>query len=294
MKKLIFILAVALLVSCNKKGEGTTATEDSLSIAYGTMAGYGIKQQVQSNTDTVNFEEFLKGFEKALATEPDTSVNARSYQIGEQIGHEVNSGFAAMKEQGIIINKDLFLAEVKKAMADKKPFDQEKMMNLQISLQALMGKAQAQAAKKKELEGKNFYKKAEQSGDYKKTAMGVLYKVEKEGKGANYKKGDVVMVKYKGMHVNGKVFDQSPKAVEFPIDEKQLIKGFVDMLVNMKPGMKVTCIIPAHLAYGENGRQDIMPGETLVFEIATGKLAPAPKATPAPDSTAAPVPLEAK
>ena len=81
MKKVIFILAaVALMASCNKKGEGCTPMEDSLSNVYGTLAGYGIKQQVtsemQMNNESVNFEEFLKGLEKAIATEADTSLNA--------------------------------------------------------------------------------------------------------------------------------------------------------------------------------------------------------------------------
>ena len=64
MKKVLFILAaVALLASCNKKGEGTTPTEDSLSTAYGTMAGYGIKMQVSGTPDSVNYDEF-EGFGK--------------------------------------------------------------------------------------------------------------------------------------------------------------------------------------------------------------------------------------
>ena len=83
------------------------------------------------------------------------------------------------------------------------------------------------------------------------------------------------MLKYKGMHIDGSVFDQSYKAVMFPVDETQLIKGFVDMLTNMKPGMKVTCIIPGKLAYGDRGNQNIAPNETLVFEIETGNLATA-------------------
>lgn len=62
--------AVALLASCNKKGEGTTPTEDSLSTAYGTMAGYGIKMQVSGTPDSVNYDEFLKGLEKALQPKP--------------------------------------------------------------------------------------------------------------------------------------------------------------------------------------------------------------------------------
>lgn len=276
MKKVLFILAaVALLASCNKKGEGTTPTEDSLSTAYGTMAGYGIKMQVSGTPDSVNYDEFLKGLEKALATEADTSVNARSFQMGEQIGAQLGSSFTAMKEQGVNINKELFLAELKKAFSEKKEPDQAKMMNLQMTLQSLMGKVQAQAAKKKADEGVKYYQDAEKSGNYKKTAQGVLYKVEKPGKGANFKKGDEVMLKYKGMHIDGSVFDQSYKAVMFPVDETQLIKGFVDMLTNMKPGMKVTCIIPGKLAYGDRGSQNIAPNETLVFEIETGNLATA-------------------
>ncbi|MDO4511326.1 MAG: FKBP-type peptidyl-prolyl cis-trans isomerase [Bacteroidales bacterium] len=284
MKKFILMMAaVALLASCNKKGEGTTPTEDSLSLAYGTMAGYGIKMQVQNTPDSVNFEEFVKGFEKAVAAEADTSVNARSFAMGEQFGSQLVNSFVALKEQGVNINKELFLAELKKAFADKKEPDQAKMMNLQMTLQSLMGKVQAAAAKKKAEEGVKYYQEAEKSGQYQKTAQGVLYKVEKEGKGANFKRGDVVMVKYKGMHTDGSVFDQSPKAVEFPVDEAQLIKGFVEMLTNMKPGMKVTCIIPGKLAYGERGNQNIAPNETLVFEIETGNLAPAaPKAPAAP------------
>lgn len=287
MKKVIFILAaVALMASCNKKGEGCTPMEDSLSNVYGTLAGYGIKQQVtsemQMNNESVNFEEFLKGLEKAIATEADTSLNARSFEMGEQIGKQISNGFAAMKEQGVNINKDVFIAELKKAFSEKKAVDQNKMMNLQMSLQALMGKVQAQAAKQKAKEGEKYYQDAEKSGKYKKTAMGVLYKVEKQGKGAKFKKGDNVMLKYKGMHVDGKVFDHAQQAVPFPVDETQIIKGFVDMLVNMSPGMKVTCIIPAKVAYGEGGSQNIMPGETLVFEIETVGMAPAEKAAPAP------------
>lgn len=274
MKKVLFILAaVALLASCNKKGEGTTPTEDSLSTAYGTMAGYGIKMQVKSAPDSVDFNQFLMGLEKACAADADTSLAARSFQMGEQIGSQLASSFEAMKEQGVNINKAMFLAELKKAFADSKEPDQMKMMNLQANLQALMGKVQQQAAKKKAAEGLKYYNDAAKSGEYQKTAQGVLYKVEKAGKGANFKKGDEVMVKYKGMHSDGKVFDQSYKAVIFQIDEAQLIKGFVDMLTNMKPGMKVTCVIPAKLAYGDQGSQAIAPGETLVFEIETGRIA---------------------
>ncbi len=272
MKKVLFILAaVALLASCNKKGEGTNPTEDSLSLAYGTLAGYGIKEQVKQTPDSVNYDEFLKGLESALSA--DTTLNARSFQMGQQFGAQLASSFSAMKDQGMNINKDLFLAELKKAFTDAKGMDQGKMMALQTTIQTLMGKVQQEAASKKAQEGVKYYKDAEKSGNYKKTAQGVLYKVEKDGKGANFKKGDQVMLKYKGMHVDGSVFDQSQKAVVFPVDESQIIRGFVEMLTYMKPGMKVTCIIPGKLAYGNQGNQTIAPNETLVFEIETGNIA---------------------
>jgi len=37
----------------------------------------------------------------------------------------------------------------------------------------------------------------------------------------------------------------------------------------MKPGSKVTVVIPGDLAYGPQGSRDIEPSETLIFDIET-------------------------
>ncbi len=88
------------------------------------------------------------------------------------------------------------------------------------------------------------------------------------------------MVKYRGTHVNGEEFDKSPDAVAF--DLRQVVPGFAEIIKLMKPGAKVTAVLPYNLAYGEEGSRNPMSGEmiikpfeTLVFEIETVGLAPA-------------------
>ena len=116
-------------------------------------------------------------------------------------------------------------------------------------------------------------KKAAEAG-YKKTESGIVYKVITEGAGENFTDGQNVLTKYKGMHIDGKVFDESQEPVAF--NTKGVIAGFAEILKLMKPGMKVEVIIPSELAYGADGSQNPMtgemtiePNETLVFEMET-------------------------
>ncbi len=41
------------------------------------------------------------------------------------------------------------------------------------------------------------------------------------------------------------------------------------MIQLMKPGSKVTVVIPGELAYGPQGNRGIDPNETLIFDIET-------------------------
>ena len=41
------------------------------------------------------------------------------------------------------------------------------------------------------------------------------------------------------------------------------------MIQLMKPGSKVTVVIPGELAYGPQGNRGIEPNETLIFDIET-------------------------
>lgn len=72
-------------------------------------------------------------------------------------------------------------------------------------------------------------------------------------------KGDTVNVHYHGRLNDGTTFDSSEgrEPLKFTAGSGQVIKGFDDAVMNMKPGDKKTVNIPVHEAYGER-RDDMM------------------------------------
>ena len=87
-----------------------------------------------------------------------------------------------------------------------------------------------------------------------------------EGTGAAVAEGDSVTVHYVGAAATtGEVFDSSwdrGSPISFPLDE--VIRGWGEGLVGMKVGGRRTLIIPADLAYGDQGPA---PGDSLVFTV---------------------------
>lgn len=73
------------------------------------------------------------------------------------------------------------------------------------------------------------------------------------------KKGDVVNVHYHGRLNDGTTFDSSEgrEPLQFTAGGGQVIKGFDDAVMDMKPGDKKTVNIPVQEAYGER-RDDMM------------------------------------
>lgn len=72
-------------------------------------------------------------------------------------------------------------------------------------------------------------------------------------------KGDTVNVHYHGRLNDGTTFDSSEgrEPLKFTAGSGQVIKGFDDAVMDMKPGDKITVNIPVHEAYGER-RDDMM------------------------------------
>ena len=104
----------------------------------------------------------------------------------------------------------------------------------------------------------------------KKTYAGVYYYFTKEGKGDFPVKGDVVMVKYKTMFLDGKVWRTSKmdgRVFDFPVGHKYVIPGFDQVLLLMREGTKGHFIMPSYLCYGENGFYGIPPHTILKFDI---------------------------
>jgi len=109
------------------------------------------------------------------------------------------------------------------------------------------------------------------SKGFSKTSSGLLYKFEKENNSHKPSNGNKVKVHYKGMLLDGTVFDSSFKRnqpIEFTLGIGQVIKGWDEGISLLGIGDKASFIIPSDLAYGASGAGGVIPpNATLVFEV---------------------------
>lgn len=144
---------------------------------------------------------------------------------------------------------------------------------------------------KNKKESEEWLAEIEKQKGVKKTASGILYRIEKDGdkKVKAVKDEDVVKVLYTGKTKNGKVFDsnrwsdmpqerqemikayqpdqaEKDNPIEFPLN--RVIKGWTEGMKLVGKGGRITLWIPADLAYGQQGAgQDIGPNQALCFDV---------------------------
>src|SRR5256886_6905679 len=111
----------------------------------------------------------------------------------------------------------------------------------------------------------------EKKGKEVVTKSGLKYQDLKVGDGQEAKKDDVVSVHYTGRLTDGKKFDSSldrDRPFEFRLGAGMVIKGWDEGVAGMKVGGKRKLTIPPDLAYGQEGRGNVIPpNATLVFEV---------------------------
>ncbi len=102
---------------------------------------------------------------------------------------------------------------------------------------------------------------------------GLKYIDIKVGSGTAAKSGSTVSVQYTGwLASNGKRFDSSytdgGKPFSVTLGQGQVIPGWDQGLVGMKPGGERRLIIPPSLAYGASGQPPTIPANaTLIFDV---------------------------
>tara|TARA_A100001015_G_scaffold320695_1_gene448061 strand:+ start:11476 stop:12408 length:933 start_codon:yes stop_codon:yes gene_type:complete len=109
------------------------------------------------------------------------------------------------------------------------------------------------------------------SNGYSKTDSGLMYKFLDNKNSNKPTKGQKVKVHYKGMLLDGTVFDSSFKRnqpIEFTLGVGQVIKGWDEGISLLGIGDKASFIIPSDLAYGESGAGGVIPPNApLIFEV---------------------------
>lgn len=113
----------------------------------------------------------------------------------------------------------------------------------------------------------------------------VFCKILQKGEGATPLYSDSVMMNYRGMLINGEVFDQSylgEFSTDFAVPVKftvrdganYLISGWTTALMNMKEGDRWLVYIPFNMGYGSAEQTNIPAYSTLIFDMHLSQVRP--------------------
>ncbi|NND01056.1 MAG: FKBP-type peptidyl-prolyl cis-trans isomerase, partial [Gammaproteobacteria bacterium] len=144
----------------------------------------------------------------------------------------------------------------------------EEMQQAQQAFQLRKQQEFADIAEKNKTDGEAFLAKSKAEEGVMTTDSGLQYQVVREGKGKQPTAEDTVKVHYIGTLIDGTPFDSSyqrNQPADFPVTG--VIPGFSEGLQLMKEGGKYRLVIPAEMAYGENGPGSIGPNQVLIFEV---------------------------
>ncbi|MBD5349469.1 MAG: hypothetical protein HDR89_01110 [Bacteroides sp.] len=311
MKKFLILAGAAAMMlgisACSGKGASPKTFGDSIAYYAGQAQGYGINQNIKSMPEDlqakVDRDQFLAGLKSVLNV--DTANT--DYLSGVQMGMQMFGQIAQWEKAGIDFNRDLFFAEFSRAFKADSINEVENLDANQL-LQTLMQQAQAKVMEERNKEmmaqqkikdeqfeanrlagAKFVQEKLAADKEMKKTASGLVYKVNKMGTGAVAKMGDRVKCVYTGKLIDGTEFDTS-NGKEIPFSTKGVVPGFAEALTTLPAGTNVTLYIPEDLGYGRQGAGQIQPGSTLVFDLVIGEAEAAPEqpsAAPAPSANPA-------
>ena len=246
LKKSVMASCVAALV-CT-----LTACDHKVSISNNGVVANGSNATASALTKDSTFEQ--KAAYAIGASLGEYVANLKKGQeqfIGELPTELVINGFS----EGIKGQSSLKRNEIETILKDLDKKIQEKL------------EAEAKKAASDNLKaGKEFLKENAKKEGVVTTASGLQYKVITQGEGKAPKKGDTISVTYRGSTIDGAVFDEQKKPVEFPLDN--MIPGWVEGIQLMKVGSEFELYIPSELGYGESAvGQLIKPNSVLIFNV---------------------------
>ncbi len=117
-------------------------------------------------------------------------------------------------------------------------------------------------------EGRTFLAQNKARKDVVTLPGGLQYQVLRQGSGITPMLPDTVTLHYRGMHLDGREFDNTyarggPVAVRI----RAMIPGWRKALLLMNEGAKWRLFIPHYLAYTNRGKGEVGPNEVLIYDI---------------------------
>lgn len=218
------------------------------------------------------------------AEKPKTEGNLATFQekLSYSMGLDVGTYFKGMGDD---IALDVLIKGIQDAYTgSKKQMTEEEIAAVQKEFAEKMQARQAEKMKAMQEKNKKlglaYLEKNKQKKGVVVTKSGLQYEVLKKGDGPKPKATDTVKVDYVGTLIDGSEFDNSIKRGEPAVfGVGQVIPGWSEALQLMNVGSKYRVVIPADLAYGDNGAPPVIePGAVLVFEVDLRSIEKAEKA----------------
>ena len=220
--------------------------------------------------------------EEAVKVSFENSQDKAAYAIGASFASYVNKTLEQQAEFGMALDKEVILQGISDKLRDKSQMTEEEMVETlkayDAEVKAAAEKVQLEKAAKSAEEAKTFLAENAKVEGVTVTESGLQYSVITKADGAKPTAEDTVSVHYVGTLVDGTEFDSSIKRGQpatFPLN--RVIAGWTEGVQLMSVGEKYKFVIPAELAYGEQGAGSIPPGATLIFEVELLDIAPAEK-----------------
>lgn len=290
--KLMLVLAVAVMMTACKKEETFSFNFDVPDdVAYSIGVSLGNYMQRQ-NIKSLNVDEFFKGFEKSMtleAKDPAIEKAMNAVQLfmtakGEEIQGKMalDSNFvpepfdltdSISYNYGVLLGNSINEQNLQKINVKelqrgfKAKMANEKDADMTVAQTVLQNYFEDTDSLRKSVNDSYLEYNKKRKGVVT-TKSGLQYEVLKKGDGAIPKTTDMVKVHYEGTFADGKVFDSSyerKEPTEFPLNG--VIPGWTEGLALMPVGSTYRFVIPANIAYGDQGNRAIPPHSTLVFKV---------------------------
>lgn len=195
-----------------------------------------------------------------------------AYVLGTALGRYMNNTLQEQEKLGIILDKGELITGIQDSFAHKTQISDAHISkilhDLEIRIQTIVKRKIAKEEKENEVNGIKYRDSFAKERSVKKTRSGLLYQVEKLGKGVTPKDTDTLLVNYRGTLIDGTEFDSSytrHKPLSIRLDS--VIPGWREGLKQIKKGGKIKLVIPPVLGYNKDRMPGIPPNSTLIFNI---------------------------
>jgi FKBP-type peptidyl-prolyl cis-trans isomerase len=265
-------------------GGVANAVATALLLTSATLVGAGASvAQAQSSSPTVAPpQKPAEGYTdtpttgtkkgKGAAAAP-TPKSEGSYALGVSMGEQLRRARVPLDA----ISTEKLAEGVRDAVSNKVQMSQQYQQNIMTLIRG----AHEAAAKPNHDAAEKFLAENGKKPDVKTTASGLEYKVINPGAGDSPKPTDQVTVNYRGTLLDGTEFDASSKhGGTATFNANQVIPGWQEALLLMKPGSKFQLWIPPKLAYDVDSPPNIPPGSMLIFDVDLISIKPPAAAAP--------------